>query len=170
MPAHRRASGSVRNARFQSHTFPSPLLVLLTWPGCGACASSSRRSITPTAAVPKLPMATWYLRREVAPLLDGGQLARGLIEVVALFRLNLGWMAYDAGQQDIATKSFTQALRLARAAGDRLLTGPILVAMSHQAIDLGQRRQAIGPHRPAGGSARTGSRHRDRSPAVWPRR
>lgn len=54
-----------------------------------------------------------------------------------------GWMAYDAGQQRLATESFTQALRLARSAGDRLLTGRILAAMSHQAIDLGQLRQAI---------------------------
>ncbi len=90
-----------------------------------------------------LPMAAWYLRREVPSLLDGDQLTRGLAEVVALFRLDLGWMAYDAGQHRLATESFSQALRLAHSAGDRLLTGRILAAMSHQAIDLGQLRQAI---------------------------
>ena len=52
-------------------------------------------------------------------------------------------MAYDAGQQYLATGYFTRALRLAHAAGNRLLGGRILAAMSHQAIYLGNRRQAI---------------------------
>ncbi|HYZ55894.1 MAG TPA: hypothetical protein VE733_20685 [Streptosporangiaceae bacterium] len=42
-----------------------------------------------------------------------------------------------------ATRYFTDALRLSHAAGHRLLGGRILTAMSHQAIYLGNRRQAI---------------------------
>ena len=94
-----------------------------------------------------LPMAMWYLRHETPPLLDGltkGEPAgRALIDVIALFWLEAGWMAYDAAGQQLATQNFAQALRLAHAAGDRLLAGRALAAMSHQAIYLGQVRQAI---------------------------
>jgi tetratricopeptide (TPR) repeat protein len=93
-----------------------------------------------------LPMATWYVRHEVLPLLyarDTDPTTRALIEVVTELQHDVGWMAYDAGNQDLATKHFTTALRLARQAGNRLLGGRILAAMSHQAIYLGNKRQAI---------------------------
>jgi tetratricopeptide (TPR) repeat protein len=93
-----------------------------------------------------LPLATWYLRHEVLPLLDpgrGGPLARPLLVVVAEAELDVGWAAYDAGQQPLATRYFTDALRLSHAARNRLLGGRILSAMSHQAIYLGNRRQAV---------------------------
>lgn len=56
---------------------------------------------------------------------------------------DIGWMAYDAGRQDLAAGYFTTALRLARHAGNRLLGGRILAAMSHQAIHVGNKRQAF---------------------------
>jgi DNA-binding XRE family transcriptional regulator/tetratricopeptide (TPR) repeat protein len=93
-----------------------------------------------------LPMATGYLRYEVVPLLyarDSTPTARALIEVVAEVEHDIGWMAYDAGKQDLATGYFTKALRLANEARNRLLGGRILAAMSHQAVYLGNRRQAI---------------------------
>jgi tetratricopeptide (TPR) repeat protein len=93
-----------------------------------------------------LPMATWYLRHEIAPILngnDGDHASPRLIEVVAQFQHDTGWMAYDAGQQQLATGYFTSALRYSRAAGNRLLGGRVLAAMSHQAIYLGHLRQAI---------------------------
>jgi len=93
-----------------------------------------------------LPMATWYLRHEIVPLVyarDGEPVSRALIEVVAEVKHDVGWMAYDAGKQDLATGYFTDALRLARQARNRLLGGRILAAMSHQAIHLGNKRQAI---------------------------
>jgi hypothetical protein len=93
-----------------------------------------------------LPMATWYLRHEIVPLLyarGGDPVPRTLIEVIAEVKHDVGWMAYDAGKQDLATGYFTDALRLARQAGNRLLGGRILAAMSHQAIYLGNKRQAI---------------------------
>jgi transcriptional regulator with XRE-family HTH domain/tetratricopeptide (TPR) repeat protein len=93
-----------------------------------------------------LPMATWYLRHEVLPLFyahGGDPTTRALIEVVAEVEQDVGWMAYDAGKQYLATGYFTRALRLAHMAGNRLLGGRILAAMSHQAIYLGNRRQAI---------------------------
>jgi hypothetical protein len=93
-----------------------------------------------------LPLAAWYLRHEIIPLLNGrgGEpAARSLIDVVAEVQQDVGWMAYDAQKQDLATWHFKRALRLAHAAENRLLSGRILAAMSHQAIHLGQLRQAI---------------------------
>ncbi len=93
-----------------------------------------------------LPMADGYLRREIAPLLNGNHRdpgSRNLIEVVAEFQHDVGWMAYDASQQRLATEYFTRALRSAHAAGNRLLGARVLAAMSHQAIYLGHLRQAI---------------------------
>jgi transcriptional regulator with XRE-family HTH domain len=93
-----------------------------------------------------LPMADGYLRREIAPLLNGSHRdpgSRNLIEVVAEFQHDVGWMAYDASQQRLATAYFTRALRSAHAAGNRLLGARILAAMSHQAVYLGHLRQAI---------------------------
>jgi tetratricopeptide (TPR) repeat protein len=93
-----------------------------------------------------LPMATWYLRHEVRPLLyahTGEPTTRALMEVVAELQHDVAWMAYDAGKQDLATGYFTGALRLAHEADNRLLGGRILAAMSHQAIYLSNKRQAI---------------------------
>ncbi len=93
-----------------------------------------------------LPMAMTYLRHEIPLLLNGlsGRTSdRTLIDVVALFRLDIGWMAYDAAQQQIATQHYCGARRLARSSGNGLLTARVLAAMSHQAIYLGQIRQAV---------------------------
>ena len=93
-----------------------------------------------------LPMADWYVRCEVLPLLNeshGDPESRILIDVVAQFQHDVGWMAYDVGQQPLATQYFHSSLRLAHAAGNRLLGARILAAMSHQAIYLKHLRQAI---------------------------
>jgi tetratricopeptide (TPR) repeat protein len=93
-----------------------------------------------------LPMAEWYLRSEILPLLNGhhGDPAnRSLVEIVAQFQHDAGWAAYDADQQQLAAGYFTSALRLAHRARNRLLGGRVLAAMSHQAIYLGHHRQAI---------------------------
>jgi len=93
-----------------------------------------------------LPMAVSYVRREIPPLLDGrydDATGRGLFEVAAEFQHDVGWMAYDADRQDLAACYFAHALRFAHAAGNRLLGGRILAAMSHQAIYLGHIAQAI---------------------------
>jgi tetratricopeptide (TPR) repeat protein len=93
-----------------------------------------------------LPLATMYLRSELFPLLDGcaqDAHSQSLIEAVAEFELDVGWMAYDAGQQDVAERFFISALRRARAVGNRLLEGRILASMSHQAIHLRRVQGAI---------------------------
>jgi len=104
-----------------------------------------------------LPMAAWYLRIEIIPLLNGrhdNPAGRDLIEVAAEFQHDAGWAAYDSGH-GAATAYFTSGLRLAHAAGNRLLSGRILAAMSHQAIYLGHLRQAIDFAQ----AARTTTRH-----------
>jgi transcriptional regulator with XRE-family HTH domain len=93
-----------------------------------------------------LPMATMYMRSEILPWLDRREQDRpsqSLIEAVAEYEHDVGWMAYDAGQQDVAERYFTSALRRARVVGNRLLAGRILAAMSHQAIHLGRVQDAI---------------------------
>ena len=93
-----------------------------------------------------LPMTEWYLQHEVLPLLSAsssGAPSRALLGVVARFELDAGWMAYDTDDQDRTTAHLAAAVRLARAAGDRLFSARVLAAMSHQAIHLGHRRQAI---------------------------
>jgi tetratricopeptide (TPR) repeat protein len=93
-----------------------------------------------------LPMASWYLQNEIIPLLNGcggDPTVRPLAHVAAEVHLDVGWAAYDAGAQDLATHHFHAALRLAHTLEDRLLGGRILAAMSHQAIHLGHLSQAI---------------------------
>jgi len=105
-----------------------------------------------------LPMDAWYIRTEIAPLLNGcydDPGSRSLIEVAAEFQHDAGWAAYDSGHQPAATEYFANGLRLANAAGNRLLSGRILAAMSHQAIYLGHVRQAIDFAQ----AARTTTRH-----------
>jgi tetratricopeptide (TPR) repeat protein len=90
-------------------------------------------------------MVMGYARQEITPLLHGSTrtAGRNLVEVVAEFHCDIGWTAYDAGQQELATRYFTSALRFARAADDRMLSARILAAMSHQAVYLRRLREAI---------------------------
>jgi tetratricopeptide (TPR) repeat protein len=52
-------------------------------------------------------------------------------------------MAYDAGQQAVASRYLSNALRNAQLAGGQLLAGRILTAMSHQAIHVGHFKRAV---------------------------
>lgn len=103
------------------------------------------------------PMAAMFLRHNVTPLLDSSYSeATGsqLLAAVAELGLDAGWMAYDAGDHALARRYMTQALRLSHAAGDRLLGGRVLAAMSHQALHLQQTWQAVDLAR----AARSGTR------------
>lgn len=88
-----------------------------------------------------------YLDAEVAPTLRGAtseQLGAQTISAVAELTQLAGWLAYDACAHGLAQRYFTQALRLAAAAGDGALGAEILAAMSHQAIFLCEPNSAIG--------------------------
>ena len=86
-----------------------------------------------------------YLHTDVRPMLDGKHsdaVGKQLHSAVAEALLLAGWMSYDSGLHGIAQRYFIQALRMTHAAGDRLLGGSILSAMSHQATFVGRYREA----------------------------
>jgi hypothetical protein len=85
-----------------------------------------------------------FVRAEVGPLLadPGTWSGEVLRSAAALLRL-VGWTAYDTGHHGLATRYFTQGLRLAQESGDRALGGRILAGMSHQANFLGYHSHAV---------------------------
>ncbi|MGW6258533.1 hypothetical protein [Streptomyces sp. NPDC055085] len=86
-----------------------------------------------------------YLHTDVRPMLDGkysDDVGKELHSAVAEALLLAGWMSYDSGLHGIAQRYLIQALRMAQAAGDRLLGGSVLSAMSHQATFLGRYQDA----------------------------
>lgn len=87
------------------------------------------------------------LDTDIMPTLEQVRPGAGLAsdylgEVSALLRL-AAWTAYDVGDQWLAQMYFTDALRLAKAAGNRTLGGRILAGMSHQANFLGDFQRAV---------------------------
>ncbi len=95
---------------------------------------------------PRLLVAQ-VLSSDILPSLDhvvpGSPLASEyLSEVGALLRL-AAWTAYDVGDHWLAQSYFAQALRLAKAAGNRTLGGRIFAGMSHQANFLGHHQRAL---------------------------
>jgi hypothetical protein len=86
-----------------------------------------------------------YLNRRVIPLLEGHyseRVGRDLFAAAALVARKAGLMAADDGLPGLAQRYWIQALRMAKASGDRALGAHVLVSMSHQAIDLGQSEVA----------------------------
>lgn len=86
-----------------------------------------------------------YLHTDVRPMLDGtysDAVGKQLHAAVAEALLLAGFMSYDSGLHGIAQRYFIQGLRMAQAAGDRLLGSSILSAMSHQATFLGRYQDA----------------------------
>ncbi|MZG16851.1 hypothetical protein GTY44_25795, partial [Streptomyces sp. SID5914] len=87
-----------------------------------------------------------YLHTDVRPMLDGkysDAVGKQLHSAVAEALLLAGWMSYDSGLHGVAQRYFIQALRMTQAAGDRLLGGSVLSAMSHQATFVGRYQDAV---------------------------
>ncbi len=88
-----------------------------------------------------------HLRDEAAPLLSSRftteRLRRDTYSAVAEMTYLVGWMAFDASEHRAAQRYLTLAARIAAEAGDGPLTGHILRALAHQAVDLGHPRQAL---------------------------
>ncbi len=78
-----------------------------------------------------------FLAREVSPLVREGRYdtrtGSALLSAAAEMLQLAGWMTYDDGNNRLGQHYMTQALRLARAAGDEPLGGEILAGLSHQA-------------------------------------
>jgi tetratricopeptide (TPR) repeat protein len=93
-----------------------------------------------TASVPARLLA------QSAPLLRGSYSHKAGTELFAatsqLARL-AGWIAFDAGQDQVAQRHFIQSLRLARAAGDRPLGAYVLTTMAMQALLRGHPHEAL---------------------------
>ncbi|MGH3341568.1 MAG: hypothetical protein ACRDPK_01555 [Carbonactinosporaceae bacterium] len=88
-----------------------------------------------------------YLDTDVMPLWRDADptspLDRELMEATAALLRLVGWTAYDSGLHGMAQRYLVQALRLADAAGARMLGGRILAGMSHQANFLGYHDHAV---------------------------
>ena len=87
-----------------------------------------------------------FLHRQVTPILHGTYTdAVGIRLMGAAARLTgqLGYMAYDAGEHGASQRHLTAALRLSKAADDRLYGAHLLANLATQAIYLGHHREAV---------------------------
>ncbi|WP_326812047.1 transcriptional regulator [Streptomyces scopuliridis] len=87
-----------------------------------------------------------FLNAETAPLLRGGysdalgrQLHRATGGLVAV----AGICAYDSDAHGLAQRYFHQALRLAKASGDRGLGAYVIALLVNQSLHMGEYRQAV---------------------------
>ncbi|MFI1416328.1 Tat pathway signal protein [Streptomyces sp. NPDC020707] len=88
-----------------------------------------------------------YLRSDVARYLVGkfpdDRVRRDMYSAAAEGAYLSGWMAFDNGEHDVAEPYFALGLKLAARSGDAPLSGHILRAMAHQALDLGLVNKAL---------------------------
>jgi hypothetical protein len=88
-----------------------------------------------------------YLQSDVASFLRGTypdeQVRRDMFSAAGELAYLSGWMAFDNAEHATAQRYFVLAVKLAARAGNPPLTGHILRAMAHQAIDLGFNKQAL---------------------------
>ncbi|PMR62569.1 hypothetical protein C1A38_03545 [Verrucosispora sp. ts21] len=85
------------------------------------------------------------LVRQVAPMLHGtytDAVGRDLMRATAMLTGQLAFMSYDAGDHGNAQHHLTVALRLAKAADDRLFGAHLLANLATQAIYLGHAQDA----------------------------
>lgn len=87
-----------------------------------------------------------YLTSDVAAYLGGSfadaAVQRRMFSAAGELAYLVGWMAFDNSQHDSAEHYFRLAISLATEAGDPPLTGHVLRAMAHKAIDLGEPYRA----------------------------
>jgi hypothetical protein len=88
-----------------------------------------------------------YLHSDVARLLQGtfpdDTVRQDMFSAAGELAYLSGWMAFDNSEQAIAQRYFALAVKLAARAGNYPLTGHILRAMAHQAIDLGAHQYGL---------------------------
>ncbi|MCX4472825.1 hypothetical protein OOK41_21345 [Micromonospora sp. NBC_01655] len=85
------------------------------------------------------------LVRQVAPMLHGtytDTIGRDLMRATATLSGQLAFMSYDAGDHGTAQRHLTIALRLAKAADDRLYGAHLLANLATQAVYLGHAQDA----------------------------
>ncbi|MGW8376000.1 Tat pathway signal protein [Streptomyces sp. ODS28] len=88
-----------------------------------------------------------YLKHDAHDFLRGGfaddATRRAMFSASAELAYVSGWMAFDNSEHAVALRRFNTAVKLAARSGDAPLSGHILRAMAHQALDLGFRRDAL---------------------------
>ena len=109
-----------------------------------------------------------YLHTEVAPrLFDAGHDhhdGRGIYTAAAGLTEMAGWMAHDAGRDNVAQQHFTRALDLAKLGGDTQLAAHVFASMSHLAHHVGNPKLAI-EHAGAGRTLLEGRPREEAGPA-----
>ncbi|MEV4544539.1 hypothetical protein [Micromonospora echinaurantiaca] len=86
-----------------------------------------------------------FLVRQLAPMLHGtytDAVGRELMRAAATLSGQFAFMSYDAGDHRIAQHHLTIALRLAKAADDRLYGAHLLANLATQAVYLGHAQEA----------------------------
>ncbi|WP_274911010.1 tetratricopeptide repeat protein [Streptomyces sp. WZ-12] len=87
-----------------------------------------------------------YFREDVLPLLSASYSSKvgdALFQAASEMSQLLAWSAYDGGNHVLSGRYMLSTLRLAQAAGDRMMGARILTNMSHQANYLRQVPRAI---------------------------
>ncbi|MDQ8708232.1 Tat pathway signal protein [Streptomyces sp. LHD-70] len=88
-----------------------------------------------------------YLRQDVRGFLNGrfsdDATRRAMFSASAEMAYVSGWMAFDNSEHAVALHRFNLAVKLAARAGDAPLSGHILRAMAHQALDMGFDAEAL---------------------------
>ncbi|HEY9327169.1 MAG TPA: Tat pathway signal protein [Streptomyces sp.] len=88
-----------------------------------------------------------YLKHEAHGFLRGRfadeETRRAMFAASAELAYVSGWMAFDNSEHAVALQRFNIAVKLAARSGDAPLSGHILRAMAHQALDMGFRHEAL---------------------------
>ncbi|MFD6335289.1 transcriptional regulator [Streptomyces niveus] len=87
-----------------------------------------------------------YLTREVAPMLKAGYsdaIGRELYRAAGALVAVAGICAYDSDAQSSAQAHFHQALRLAKASGDRAFGGYVIALLVNQSLFMREYQQAV---------------------------
>jgi hypothetical protein len=96
--------------------------------------------------IPVRPRVTEFLAVQAAPLVKGAyddRTGRALFRAAGGLAALAGICAYDADLQGIAQRYYFQALRLAKASGDRRFGGYVIALLANQALFCGRNRQVI---------------------------
>jgi hypothetical protein len=96
--------------------------------------------------IPVRPRVVEFLTEHAAPLVRGtydDRTGRNLYRAAGGLAALAGICAYDADLQGIAQRYFFQALRMAKASGDRGFGGYVIALLANQALYRGSNRQVI---------------------------
>jgi hypothetical protein len=100
-----------------------------------------------------------YLKMRVAPRLIVATGSRAVFTPAAAISDMAGWMAHDAGRNQVARQHFARALDLVSVSNDRQVTAHILASTGHLAHHLNEPHEAIRASRAGLGALASGPRN-----------